>query len=101
MEEEAKNEDRLQESDDEGNTLDFFESIVRICLTLKAIPSSKFVDLHLTGPDETELAGHQDTQKEAQEAAKMSTVKEAVKEKQEAQVGIWVLVCHITEGDFD
>lgn len=54
----------------------------------------KFVDLHLTGPDETELAGHQDTQKEAQEAPKMSTV-QAVKEKQEAQVGIWVLVCHM------
>jgi len=36
------------------------------------------------GPDETELAGHQDTQKEAQEAPKMSTV-QAVKEKQEAQ----------------
>lgn len=70
-----------------------------ICLTLKA-PSSKFVDLHLTGPDETELAGHQDTQKEAQEAPKMSTV-QAVKEKQEAQVGIWVVVCHITEGEFD
>lgn len=67
-------------------------------MTLKA-PSSKFVDLHLTGPDETAVfAGHQDAQKEAQEAAKMSTVKEAVKEKQEVQVGIWdiwVLVCHM------
>jgi len=44
------------------------------------------------------FAGHQDAQKEAQEAPKMSTVKEAVKEKQEVQVGIWdiwVLVCHM------
>jgi len=55
MEEEAKNEDRLQESDDEG-------------------PDETAV-----------FAGHQDAQKEAQEAAKMSTVKEAVKEKQEVQ----------------
>ena len=64
-------------------------------------PLFECVDLHLSGPDETELAGHyQDTQKEAQETPKVSTV-QAVKEKQEAQVGIWALVCHSTEGNSD
>lgn len=81
-----------------ANLLDFFES-VRICGWRWRHHPPKFVDLHLTGPDETAVfAGHQDAQKEAQEAPKMSTVKEAVKEKQEVQVGIWdiwVLVCHM------